>query len=1013
MSPHKWIIAAAITLLPCLPANAEATSPPAKTRVACIGNSITYGMTLPDREHTSYPSRLQQSLGEGYEVGNFGRNGATLLRKGHNPYCKTAEFAHALEFAPDIAVIHLGTNDTDPRNWPDHGDAFVRDYLWLTDTLRAVNPDMRIIVANMAPIGTAHRRFRSGTREWRDRIRELIPHVAHAAGAELIDFRTSLVDRQNLIPDNLHPNPEGAALLAAYVHSAITGDYGGLSLPEVYSDGMVLPHGKYLTIRGKADAGRHVTVGINNRRYTATSGNTGDWTAEIEPLDAGGPYELTVSDGERTLRIKDVMAGEVWLASGQSNMEFRLIEAADSPTEICPDSLLRVFHLADRRRPLPGQTDSVSQRCIDSLDYYKDAVWTLPSAEFSAVAWHFGRMLADSLRMPVGIIANAVGGAGTESFVDIETLQHHIPEILTDWQGNDYVQPWVQQRAIENMGGRNNSHRHPYEPSYLFAAGIRPLGGYPLSGVIWYQGESNAHNIEVHERLFPLLVESWRREFSSPRLPFITTQLSSINRPSWPEFRDSQRRLADSMTGVYMAVSSDLGDPTDVHPRRKAPVGRRLGRQALHHVYGMTHVTAGGPMPSKAEKWPDGTIRIIMTDARGMTTSDGAPARTFEIAETPGLFYPAVASISNDTIILSHPQMKEPRFARYGWQPFTTANVINSDSLPASTFSIEAVETEPGLERGVSAAFGGTVDGVTVIAGGCNFPYPDPLANGISKVYYKGIYRATDGTRIGSLPVATAYGASAATPAGLVMAGGEGLRNAWLLTLDADGIAVLTDLPELPFTLDNAYACAIGNTVYVGGGNADGVPSRSLLSLDVSNPSEGWQRHADMPGNPRVQPVLASSGGKIYVFGGFAPRHNGHEPTLECGGLCYDPQTGSWSEIQAPKHGRTPVTLSGGVAVTMADGKIICTGGVNKDVFLAAIRKQPADYLHHPAEWYRFNGRVCIFNPDDGKWHVGEQNPDYARAGAACAMMPDGTPLLMGGELKPRIRTPHFTPIEL
>ena len=125
-------------------------------------------------------------------------------------------------------MIHLGTNDTDPRNWPDHGDAFVRDYLWLTDTLRAVNPDMRIIVANMAPIGTAHRRFRSGTREWRDRIRELIPHVAHAAGAELIDFRTSLVDRQNLIPDNLHPNPEGAALLAAYVHSAITGDYGDL-----------------------------------------------------------------------------------------------------------------------------------------------------------------------------------------------------------------------------------------------------------------------------------------------------------------------------------------------------------------------------------------------------------------------------------------------------------------------------------------------------------------------------------------------------------------------------------------------------------------------------------------------------------------------------------------------------------------------------------------------------------------------------------------------------------------
>ena len=163
---------------------------------------------------------------------------------------------------------------------------------------------------------------------------------------------------------------------------------------------MVLPHGKYLTIRGKADAGRHVTVGINNHRYTATSGNTGDWTAEIEPLAAGGPYELTVSDGERTLRIKDVMAGEVWLASGQSNMEFRLSEAADSPTEICPDSLLRVSIWPTDGAPSPGQTDSVSQRCIDSLDYYKDAVWTLPSAEFSAVAWHFGRILPTPSECP-------------------------------------------------------------------------------------------------------------------------------------------------------------------------------------------------------------------------------------------------------------------------------------------------------------------------------------------------------------------------------------------------------------------------------------------------------------------------------------------------------------------------------------------------------------------------------------------------------------------------------------
>ena len=993
---------AALASLPCA----------ARTKIACIGNSITYGFGIADREHQSYPAQLQRLLGEDYEVGNFGRNGATLLRHGHNPWSKTDEAKAAFAFRPDVAVIHLGINDTDPRNWPQYGREFATDYKWLLDTLRTINPGVRIIMANLSPIQSAHRRFRSGTCDWRDLIREQIAAIASHEGVELIDFSDPLNDHPDLIPDNLHPTTTGARLLADYVRGAITGNHGGLSLPSVYSSGMVLPHGRYFTVRGTADTGANVTLTIGEQTHRAVADNLGHWSVKVAPIPVGGPYEMTVTDGKSTLTLTDVMSGEVWLASGQSNMEFTLRESTDAPAD--PDSrqLMRVYRMSDRQRPGADRWDDSTIEAVDTLNYYKPAHWAAPDNDFSAVAWHFGAMLADSLRMPIGIISNPVGGAGIESFIDIETLRHGMPEMLIDWQHNDYVMPWSQKRVQENSG---TGHRHPYEPSYLFSAGIKPLGSYPINGVIWYQGESNAHNIELHEQLFPMLLSSWRREFDNPSLPFIITQISSIERPSWPEFRDSQRRLADGLTDVYMAVSSDKGLPYNVHPPQKAPIGRRLARQALHHLYGFSHLTPGGPIPIRAEAWPDGSIRLIMTDADGLTTSDGKPLSSFEIAEYGGIYQTAEVEINHnsDTLILRHPDMKNPRYARYGWQPFSKGNMINSDSLPASTFSIEAVEVEPGLHHGVSASFGGTIGGMPVIAGGCNFPYPDPLADGLKKVYYRGIYRATDGMRIGSLPVATAYGASAATPLGLAMIGGEGLASAWLMTIDDNGNTEIIDLPSLPVTLDNAYAAADGTRVYVAGGNADGKPWNGLLTIDLADPAAGWTRLADMPGNPRVQPVMAAGpDGRLYLWGGFCPRFEGHEPTLQCDGLCYDPTTDSWTLLPTPAIGRNKISLGGGVAACI-DGKIVCTGGVNRDVFINALRKQPDDYLQHPAEWYRFNGHVLTFDPETYRWTVGTRSPEYARAGAACAIIDNGhTLLLMGGELKPRIRTPRFTPVK-
>lgn len=1000
-----------------------------RVKVACIGNSITYGSLVPDREQNCYPSRLQQMLGDKYEVGNFGRPGATLVVKGHNPYTASQEYRNALAFDADIAVIHLGINDTDPRNWPNYGDRFVPEYVAMIDSLRAVNPDMRIMIARLTPISAKHRRYKSGTRDWRDSIQSAIEQVAMAAGVELIDFEAPLRDYTNLLSDGVHPNAKGAEMLARTVYGGITGDYGGLSMSPVYGSGMVLQRHAYLTIRGRADAGSKVSVTLDGVTRTTVADNRGDWSVTMPPLATGTGYEMTVTDGKRTLRFDNIAAGEVWVASGQSNMEFLLRYSKNSAPAIsgASDPDLRFYDMKAIRRTNNVTWDKDALDSVNALKYYLPTVWT-PStpesaANMSAVGYYFGKSLRDSLNVPVGIILNAVGGSPAEAWIDIKTLEDNIPEVLVDWLGNDYLQPWVQERARKNMGELNADSRHPYEPGYLFASGIRPLDHYPVAGVIWYQGESNAHNTEVHERLFPLVVKSFREYFGDENLPFNFVQLSSLSRPSWSAFRNSQRLMADAMPGVAMAVSYDHGDSLDVHPTDKRPVGERLARIALHDTYGMTHVVPSGPRPVSA-RYADGVVTLDMEYADGLHTSDGAPLRLFELAGADGLFFPATASIENDKIIVMNKDIKHPRFVRYAWQPFARVNLVNGAELPASTFSIAveepSAEPEPGYEHGVSASYAGRVGDRVISVGGCNFP-ERPMAKDSKKRFYNGVYQAvvTDGevtgwNRVGAMPAAVAYGASATTPLGMVLIGGteadKALSTAWLLNFDGDN-AQLLPLPALPFTMDNMYACAIGNKVYVAGGNRDGVPCNDFLCLDLDNLTAGWKKLKSFPGNPRVQPVLASgtdaSGEKcVYMWGGFAGKGPGREASLETDGYVYSPSRGKWTPIAGPTDlTGSPVSVGGGVACTLPDGRIVVTGGVNKDVFLEALRNQAPDYLDHPIAWYRFNDHVFVFDPATGNWSESSREPGVARAGAAAVACADGSVVITGGELKPRIRT--------
>lgn len=1016
----------------------------AKVKVACVGNSITYGATIPDPKRDSYPSQLARMLGPDYEVGNFGRSGATLMKRGHRPYNATEECAAAKDFAGDIAVIHLGVNDTDPRDWPDFSDDFVGDYVELIDSLRARNPKVRVIIANISPVRTSHYRWRSGTCEWRDAVRACVADVAKITGSELIDFNEPLLDRQNLLADGLHPNAEGATLLARTVYKAITGDYGGLKLPEVWGDGMVVQRYRPVTVNGTADAGSEVRVTLGQASASAKADNRGRWSVTLPPMKEATGLSMTVSDGRRKLEFSDIAVGEVWLASGQSNMEFNMAHtktfAADSA--LMNDPMLRLFDMLPRAITNSAQWPDTVLARIDSLDYYLPTRWVKSDSRsarrMSAVAWHFARVLRDSLKVPVGIICNAIGGSGTESWVDIEVLSREMPEVLVNWRRNDYIQPWVQKRAGENTGTDKAglAHHHPYEPTFLFATGIRPLAGFPIAGTIWYQGESNANNIEVHEKLLPLVVKSFRQAFNQPEMPFIFAQLSSLNRPSWPKFRDSQRRLSQTIPGTAMVVTSDKGDSLDVHPTDKRPIGERFARQALHRVYSMTGIVPEGPSPVRAELTAPGEVTLTFANGHGLHSSDGAPLRTFEMARYDGRYYPAKAEIVSDNIIKltsTHMSDSQPRFVRYGWQPFTRANLVNADNLPASTFKLpvsEASTSEPGIEAGVSAAFAGMASGRIIRAGGCNFP-SNPMAPGAQKKFYSGIYALTPGgngqaeaTLIGHLPEPMAYGASATTPEGLVIIGGtsatEALRQVSLITVSDDGEAKVSPLPELPEAIDNMAACYAGGRVYVAAGNVAGKPSNELLCLDLNDLSKGWKALASFPGNPRVQPVMAASKDAkgrecLYLWGGFAGKGEGREASLNTDGLCYQLSgKGKWSEAPAPvdKSGEE-VSLGGGVAVALPDGRIAAMGGVNKDVFLEALRNQAPDYLSHPIEWYRFNSRVMVFNPATQSWSVAADDEAMARAGAAAALTPDAEIILIGGELKPRIRTTAVSAIRI
>lgn len=663
-------------------------------KVACVGDSVTYGMGIDEREENSFPHQLQELLGADYEVGNFGYSGATMLKNGHKPYWDKPEFEKSKDFEPDIVIIHLGLNDQGNNNWPKHKHEFEQDYLDMISVYKNLSSKPRIIICKMTPTFSGHHWFEEGMRESFKDIQSKIEVIAKKAEVELIDLHQPLYRFPEYFPDNLHPTKEGAKIIANKVFSAITGDYGGLKLPMLYGENMVLQRNETISFNGSANYNEIVAVQFDNETKQVEADFNGHWKIDFQPRKAGGPYKLEFTTATKTLEINKVYIGEVWLASGQSNLDFKVRDMESADTVLKDSINPNVFLFSMDGKALSGKKFTNEELQNSNADsYFKNSGWTTSSAEnpedFSAIAYAFAYNIQKELNVPVGIINNAIGGSPIQSWISRESMEqkHETVDLLNDTHLNPMVDSWVAERIVLNMEDQSKSKiraRHPYQPTILFNAGILPIRDYKIKGVIWYQGESNAEQVELHSKLFKMLVSDWRSHFNNPELPFYYVQLSSINRPNWGAFRDSQRALLE-IPNTGMAVSYDVGNKTDVHPRKKWVVGKRLSNIALHENYNVA-IAFSGPLLDFVNVIGN-TLEVHFKHGDGLKTTNNASVTDVFVAGSDRRFVPSKAKIVKNTLVVSSSEIENPRYVKYGYTSYSDGNLVNDSGLPASTFS--------------------------------------------------------------------------------------------------------------------------------------------------------------------------------------------------------------------------------------------------------------------------------------------------------------------------------------
>lgn len=475
-----------------------------------------------------------------------------------------------------------------------------------------------------------------------------------------------------------------------------------ITLPKILSDHMVLQRDLPIHVWGMANPGDPVTVSFRGDTRSATASRLGRWSVYLKPCAAGGPYEMTIhgegpNEARPAITLKDVLVGDVWLASGQSNMEFELRKAATASSDLPHAEIpqLRLLVINKHVSDFP-QDDAETQGWQTSTpDTAKD---------FSAVAWYFAREIQQREHVPIGVIDSTWGGTVVDSWIRLTALGEDAslaPAIeargrMLDHEADAVLEDKDRQKQISEAREQGKPIPsfpwHPplatWGPANLYNGMIAPLTHFPIRGVIWYQGESNSalDRAPLYHRLFRAMIEDWRRQWDIGSFPFLFVQISNFKSTpleDWATLREQQLETLD-LRNTAMAVTIDIGNPDDVHPTDKVDVGHRLALAARAIAYGEPIEYSG---PLYRQSTPEGgSVRVWFDHASGLAAK-GGEVTGFEVAGADGKFSAAKATIQGETIVASSPDVAEPISVRYGWANSPQCNLFNGNGLPASPFT--------------------------------------------------------------------------------------------------------------------------------------------------------------------------------------------------------------------------------------------------------------------------------------------------------------------------------------
>jgi sialate O-acetylesterase len=493
-----------------------------------------------------------------------------------------------------------------------------------------------------------------------------------------------------------------AISIAALLAGVGTAARGEVEPNSLFSEGAVLQQGVAVPVWGAGKDGEQITVKIQDQTVS-TMVRDGRWLVRLKPMKAGGPFTMTFT-GDNTITLTNVLVGEVWLCSGQSNMAFHLGAAVNAAEAIAAagDSQLRLF--------------TVKYGATDTPKTDASGNWKASSPEtarsFSAVAWFFGRDLRRALKVPVGLIHSSVGGTPAEAWTDRATLEGdpELKEILEQYaeQVKKYdpeAAAAQHQRALEKhkeavekakAAGEKTppAPRAPADPRQasvrpcgLYNAMIAPLEPYAIAGAIWYQGESNAGRAKQYQKLFPAMIQDWRRAWGQGDFPFLFVQIAP-HQGMKPEIREAQLLSWQKVPRTAMAVITDVGDEKDIHPTKKEPVGARLALAARAIAYG-ENIEYSGPVYASLKIEGDHAVLSFTHIGTGLVAKDGE-LKGFTIAGADGQFAAAKATIDGDKVVVSSSSVAAPVAVRYGWANTPDVNLFNKEGLPAAPFRTDA-----------------------------------------------------------------------------------------------------------------------------------------------------------------------------------------------------------------------------------------------------------------------------------------------------------------------------------